>query len=809
MRIAHLLAKTLIAGTFSLPYVTVSAMMPADNNQYDAMIIEARKGNTQPALTWFSGHHQLDESQVADWMQIALWAGKNDEVIEVYSHHQNYTLPARALAALAVAWRNKQEWKKALQVWNRICDESPYTAEFCRGRVLTLADSGEYDGALREIRLLQKRAPDSKNSLAEAYVHRLAGHYPEELLAITQAMRQSAHPETLFDAWREALANNQLPATELKHVQAQGKQPQASERADAAAELVRLAFMPTRSEKERYVIADRALSLYDGMIAEWKNKPEYDAVYRRIYVDRLGALLSRNRHEEVIAQYQQMQQDDFVLPEYAQYWVASAYLKTGQPDRAQAMLSRLFYQTPQKVDDISEEERADLFYSHLESENYRPAMLLTKRVVDTTPATVYPRGSSVPVPNDKWLEGQQFRSSLAMYEQDLARAESLTRNLAQAAPGNQGLRIDHARVLLARGLPRAAEESLKQAELLEPSSIALETEQAYAALDLQEWQQAEELTKDVVQRAPDNAAVKQLSRALATHQRAELRVAGTVGIDSDSPDAGRHDVSFNSTLYSAPLNYNWRGFVGYGFFDGRFQEGKGVVHDGLMGLEWRSRDLWAEAEVSGRRFSGDQKIGARLSTRIDFNDSWQLGLEGERVSRNAPMRAMKNGITANSGGMEIRWYQHESRQYSARYLKTDFSDGNHRNEYFLNGQEQVWTSPDVSLNLQPGVYYGINSQSDVPYFSPEKRMDVMAGMTLDHRLWRRYENSWTQRFSAGAGNAWQKSYGSGLITQLGYGQRVSWRDGGEASATIRWDKRPYDGKQEHNLSVDFNVNLRF
>lgn len=49
-------------------------------------------------------------------MQIALWAGKNDEVIEVYSRHQNYTLPARALAALAVAWRNKQEWKKALQV---------------------------------------------------------------------------------------------------------------------------------------------------------------------------------------------------------------------------------------------------------------------------------------------------------------------------------------------------------------------------------------------------------------------------------------------------------------------------------------------------------------------------------------------------------------------------------------------------------------------------------------------------------------------------------------------------------------------
>ncbi|MEG6042915.1 hypothetical protein [Enterobacter ludwigii] len=47
-------------------------MTPAEHSQYDALIIEARKGNTEPALSWFSGHHRLDESQVADWMQIAL-----------------------------------------------------------------------------------------------------------------------------------------------------------------------------------------------------------------------------------------------------------------------------------------------------------------------------------------------------------------------------------------------------------------------------------------------------------------------------------------------------------------------------------------------------------------------------------------------------------------------------------------------------------------------------------------------------------------------------------------------------------------
>ncbi|KKA61423.1 hypothetical protein EC91649_1117, partial [Escherichia coli 9.1649] len=40
------------------------------------MIIEARKGNTQPALSWFAQKSTLSNNQIADWLQIALWAGQ-------------------------------------------------------------------------------------------------------------------------------------------------------------------------------------------------------------------------------------------------------------------------------------------------------------------------------------------------------------------------------------------------------------------------------------------------------------------------------------------------------------------------------------------------------------------------------------------------------------------------------------------------------------------------------------------------------------------------------------------------------------
>ncbi|NAV73939.1 poly-beta-1,6 N-acetyl-D-glucosamine export porin PgaA, partial [Salmonella sp. zj-f60] len=84
----------------------------------------------------------------------------------------------------------------------------------------------------------------------------------------------------------------------------------------------------------------------------------------------------------------------------------------------------------------------------------------------------------------------------------LPEAEKLSQRLATTAPGNQGLQIDYATLLQARGLPRAAEQKLKMAEALEPSNLELEQQQAYVAMDLQEWQEMDLLADDVLARAP-------------------------------------------------------------------------------------------------------------------------------------------------------------------------------------------------------------------------------------------------------------------------------------------------------------------
>src|SRR3546814_18276885 len=66
--------------------------------------------------------------------------------------------------------------------------------------------------------------------------------------------------------------------------------------AGAAAELVRLAPMPSRNEAERFVVADRAIARLDTLIARWRHEGDGGpADIRRARLDRILAYHARFR----------------------------------------------------------------------------------------------------------------------------------------------------------------------------------------------------------------------------------------------------------------------------------------------------------------------------------------------------------------------------------------------------------------------------------------------------------------------------------------------------------------------------------
>jgi len=782
------------------------------DERYDALIRQARSGDTAPVLAYLSqrrAQEGLSLQQRADYIQVAGWAGHDEEVVALWrADGAALQRDSASLVTAARAYRNLKQWQPSLRLWRTALQLAPADGGLQRGYVMTLADAGQDAQAQTEASKAEKLLEPATWYLTRAYVDQAAGRSWAALENATHA-RALAPSDTGIQAYYVTLlAANRVADPALRESQGLALPPAQQRRlqADEAAELVRLSFIDARGEQERFVIADRALARYDQLLAQWRPLPEAQDSYQQARVDRLGALLARYRMAEVVSEYQTLQAEGRTVPDYAQRWAASAYLYLQQPNKAQAIFGRLNAAAPQAV---TAEDETDLFYAQAENERIDQAALLAQRVSQRYPYATRLYQLPTLAYNDDWLVGQSLLAQSRVYQRDLAEAERQLTHLARTAPGNQGLRISLASVYLARGWPRRAEEELKQVEGLEPRSLPLEIQQGYVAQALQEWRQLDLLADDVIQRAPESVAAQQLERSRRIHHMSELRISGNQGIDSDGPVSGSHDFGIHAALYSPPIDDNWRLFTGWGFNTGQFDEGKGINRDLSAGAEWRSRDLWLEAEVANRNYGHGNELGLRLSSWYDLNDQWRLGGSVARLSAETPLRALTNGISANGGNLWLRWQQNESRELRASVAPSHFSDGNNRLEYGLEGRQRLLAGARYRLDMNLTLSGSRNSQENVPYYNPKRDFTLLPSLTLDHTLYRHYQTEWSQQFQAGAGSYWQRDYARKPITQLGYGQRVSWNGVLDAGAMLQFEKHPYDGKRERNIGVTFDLNYRF
>lgn len=783
---------------------------------YDDLVMEARAGNRAPLLNYLQAQEKqaaLSANQIADWLQVASWADNNDEIIRVWQrYHNEVAIPARGQIAVARAYRNQKKWNDSLAVWEGALRAEPDNADARTGWIMTLADAKRNEQALTEANKWAQSAPGPDRDALVAYVYHSQGKNWDALLAASEAETEDPQHKSSRDTLLSALSANRVagPALEMSDNLAETDPMKRRLELDAAAETVRAAYTPARNEEERFIVADKALARYDQLLAAWKNNPDAQADVRRARIDRIGALVVRKRNAEAIAEYESLKADGGAVPAYAKRWVATAWLNEEQPDKAEDMLMSIYYPNgPVATAPLSSEDQQDLFYAHLDNENYDAAKRQVDDLIKNSPYLRKVYGSPTPQPNDTWLLAQTMRTQYLVATNDLPAAEKQSGRLARTGSGNQGLGISYASVLEARGLPRRAEQELKVAEVIEPSNLELERQQAYVALDLQEWRQADELTDDVIARSPDDTSTLRLARIRDVHKKSELRISGSQGIASDSPISGKHDFTLNSAIYSPPINDNWRLFTGFNFATGEFEEGKGISRDLAAGAEWTSRNYWAEMEITGQNYGDGQKIGGRLSAWHDFNDNWRIGGSAERLSQETPLRALRNGVSSNGGNGYIRWYQNERREYQLTFAASHFSDGNDRIEYGLSGKERLLTTPRFTLDFTPGISGSTNSKENVPYYNPKRDFSVVPGLSAEHVLYRHYDTVWSQQMTAGLGSYWQKKQDRGAITQLGYGQRIQWNNVVDAGAMLTWDKRPYDGKRERNISLAFDLNVRF
>lgn len=789
---------------------------------YDSLIRQARNGNYTPALTVLRQvpPGQQSAGPVSDHLVIASWAGLPNEVLSVYERRSpSLKLTPQALAAVARAYRDQRRWDESVAVYRQGLAQTPDNAELQLGLTMTLADADQSAESVQRARALVAAQPDDANRrMALGYALARAGLTYDALFEFDQAFIRAGNKPEVAREYIVALQRARLPEPALAlAAQRPGLLDPVTQRrleGDLAAERVRMAEFASRTEQERYVIADRALEGYDHLLSTWTPDASAHDDVVRWRIDRLGALKARARTAEVIAEYETLQAEGVQLPTYALRWVAAAYLDQRQPEKSAPLYRQALSAPDADVGDHVEDSTA-LFYALLENDQVVEAREVADNLAKSQKPRVELKGLPIGNPNDSWMDAQQLAATAGTYGGDLPGSETGIEALVQRAPGNIGLRLAQADMYRAREWPRRAERTLKETEAQSPRDIGLEVSQGHTALDLQEWRQLDALTDDVVARAPDNRQVQRLSRLRDVHDMAELRVEAYGGKShgGESGDggavAGSRDFGIETLLYSPPIDEDWRVFGGVGYATADFAEGTGQHRWQRVGVERRTRDMTLEAEVSNHSYGFGSKQGARVAIARDINDQWQYGGSLDYLSANTPLRALNADITANGGSGFIRWRANESREWKLALSPSHFSDGNDRVEALLTGREGIYSSPKVQVDLGLEVGASHNSKQDTIYFNPKSDFSVLPTLTANHVLYHRYETQWSQQFQVGAGTYSQRDYSTGGVGLVGYGQRFRWNDVLETGANLSWISRPYDGEREGDLRLVVDLTYRF
>ena len=207
--------------------------------------------------------------------------------------------------------------------------------------------------------------------------------------------------------------------------------------ADALAEQVRLASMPTRNEADRFAIADRVLARYDTLIPAWSTQGDEtrdDVIRARI--DRLHALHARYRMRDLASEYEALRAEGVAVPRYALGDVASAYLYLRQPEQAAAIYQQVAQAEESHDDDPVDRlgNQTGRYYSLAEAEDFDGASQVMDETREGYPAWVYVKGQPMRIPNDLHLQSMQVDAGARLQADDTPEAQARLEGMARNAP---------------------------------------------------------------------------------------------------------------------------------------------------------------------------------------------------------------------------------------------------------------------------------------------------------------------------------------------------------------------------------------
>ena len=320
---------------------------------------------------------------------------------------------------------------------------------------------------------------------------------------------------------------------------------------------------------------------------------------------------------------------------------------------------------------------------------------------------------------------------------------------------------------------------------------------------------ADGIAAELLAEWPERQDVKRLARDLAAIRRwiVEFDAEPSNG-EGGGANASGEAVTLQGRLSSPPIANHWRIFLLSGYSDAHPPEGFVDRGRGGFGVEWRSAYVTANVFPTWS-WGALSKRGGGATVDWLVTDHVHLSFAAERFSTETPLRALRQGITADDYSMRATYRWHESRRVSANVAYQPFSDDNRRLTGGVVYQELFANRPSVDLTAVVEAYASDNTRADAPYYNPARDLSATGGIRLDHRTWRRYDHSFMQVIGVDAGLYAQRGFRNDWIATLAYEHQ--WRFDPLTSFRygVRLTRRVYDGVSEQTLAITAGLSQRF
>lgn len=773
----------------------------------------ARSGRTAEALALLQAMYDKNPQNEAvfyDYLTVLSWAGQDALVGKLANRLSVSKAPAYVIESAAKSARRRGDYVQAETFYRTGLQRFPHDLNCAVGLVLTLTDAGHDRDAMDLATKLEQQFPgQAPLQMAKEYIFEKRADYFAALQTCQRIL--AADPGDRAAGAKRIMLLDRLGASYLA-VELADRQPallNAGELqrilGDRASFAVRWGDLPTRHEADRFAQTDRALAMLQQNLQQARSSQGGDRDFvLRTRFDRLVALHDRFRMDAVIDEYRQLRKEGRAMPDYVLAAVADAFLYSKQPGQAKKLYLQILSHQPKDF-----ETQLALFYTLIELEDFKAAYKLIDDLDQGQPTwLVYKEnGRRQYEPNPRKITAASVAAVARMYGEQPARAEARLKPLYDMAPANPDLTCSLGDIYQARGWPRLARQTYSLGLALNPSYKALQVGKAQTLLTMRQYRQAGESIEKLYSLYPEDQHIRMLHRQWEIHNMRELRLSAGSG-HSSGVTVGSREWYLEGTLFSRPLAYRYRAFLDSRLAFAAFPEGNETSRRQGAGLEYRGPNLEASGELTFNE-EGNSQFGGRLSTLWELDDHWSLPANLEVYSRDTPLRALKQGITANSADLGLIYRASEERQASLKGQVMDFSDGNFRRSINADLEQRLVTLPTYKLTGIVGLNASANSRSDTIYFNPGH--DFSAALTLDNlqRLYRWYDLVFSHRLSLTIGNYLQKNYSG--YTMAGFAYEHIWEVAYRFELIYGFSRfrRVYDGNPEYQNEFYGRLNWRF